>query len=105
MSIIIVAVLVRMVNIVLDTNYNFLKPKMLSFAIKHGYSVHAYNKWTLSAKGFSFYEEKFPSIELCYYRLDINCFFPKVLLFLRFWIFSVAIIVVFVIAFICCVLF
>lgn len=100
MSIIIVAVLVRMVNIVLDTNYNFLKPKMLSFAIKHGYSVHAYNKWTLSAT-----KKKYPSLELRYYRLDINYFFPKVLLFLRFWIFSVAIIVVFVIAFICCVLF
>lgn len=99
MSIIIVAVLVRMVNIVLDTNYNFFKPKMLSFAIKHGYSGH------FQQRDFPSTKKKYPSLELRYYRLDINFFFPKVLLFLRFWIFSVAIIVVFVIAFICCVLF
>lgn len=77
MSIIIVTVLVRMVNIVLDTNYNFFKPKMLSFAIKHGYSVHAYNKWTLSAKGFSFYEEKIPISRASLLPFGHKLFFPQ----------------------------
>lgn len=77
MSIIIVAVLVRMVNIVLDTNYNFLKPKMFSFAIKHGYSVHAYDKWTLSAKGFFFYEEKIPIYRASLLPFGHKLFFPQ----------------------------
>lgn len=76
MSIIIVAVLFRMVNIVLDTNYNFFKPKMLSFAIKHGYSVHAYNKWTLSAKGFFFYEE-IPISRVSLLPFGHKLFFPQ----------------------------
>lgn len=58
MLIIIVVVLVRMVNIVLDINYNFLKFKMLLFVIKYGYSVYVYNKWIFLVKGFFFYEEK-----------------------------------------------
>lgn len=77
MSTIIVAVLVRMVNIVLDTNSNFFKPKMLPFAIKQGYSVHAYNKLTLSAKGFSFYEEKIPISRASLLPFGHKLFFPQ----------------------------
>lgn len=58
MLIIIVVVLVRMVNIVLDINYNFFKIKMLLFVIKYGNSIYVYNKWIFLVKGFFFYEEK-----------------------------------------------